>query len=79
MKPWIKKGLTEGTKLFAIFIGINIVWALVLFVFHLLNINPGFGLLALFGLAIYAGSLIVEKMKSDIEDELEKKETKDEA
>lgn len=79
MKPWIKAGLIDGTKLFSIFIGINILWALVLFVFHLLNVNPGFGILALFGISIYVGSLIMAKAKFDIEEVLDKKETKDEA
>ena len=76
MKPWIKEGLTDGTKIFAIFLGINIAWALILFVFQYFAINPGYGILAFFTLAIYGGSLAVAKSKA--ESQL-KEESEDEA
>ena len=65
MKHWIKEGLTDGTKIFAIFMGINIAWALILFAFQHFAINPGYGLLALFTLTIYGVSLAVAKTKAE--------------
>ena len=76
MKPWIKEGLTDGTKIFAIFMGINIAWALILFIFQHFEINPGYGLLAFFTLAIYGGSLAVAKTKAEA---ILKEDSEDEA
>ena len=54
MNSYIKSGLFEGTKIMVFFAAISLVWAFVIHVSAQVGVSPGWAMLSMFTVAIYA-------------------------
>ncbi len=62
---YIKSGLFEGTKIMVFFAAISLLWAFVIHVSAQVGISPGWAMLSMFTIAIYALSIATEKLKHE--------------
>lgn len=69
MKPWIKEGLMTGTKFLALYVGIMIIWTLIITLSHDLGVSPGWSLLTIFVIAIFSVCLSSARAKYNLKRE----------
>jgi len=76
MNEYIKRGISEGSKIMAFFGAITLIWAFIIYICQRVGISPGWAMLSLFTFAIYFFSIATEKLK--YESEVARVKTKEE-
>ena len=67
MNEYIKRGISEGSKIMGFFGVITLIWAFVIWASQQMGISPGWAMLTLFTFAIYFFSIATEKLKYESE------------
>ncbi len=62
-KPWIKNGILNGLKITLAFSVISIIWGIIVIISNDLGISPGWSMIGFTIIAIFAGSIDLERQK----------------